>query len=262
MGRSLSTLRFEKVKNPIRVAKRHAKKSAKNPYSVVGEQLSRHRQREDKTQWELAILISELLDIEEILKRHLEPALDASNPYEDAIAHLQHLQTLVAKISRAVSQMREQFDQIDKSWVSETVAQLLNVEAQIGRKVESARRGLSLSQDDLSKLIAEILIDIGVSGPPGRAGISKVERGERRLDLIEAWAAAIALKIGIEDLLPLHFAEMMPRREDLMAGWRSQSVWGNCRTYLNESGSGVLTIAAPLDIEIPQSVFAYALLPS
>lgn len=65
----------------------------------------------------------------------------------------------------------------------------------IGRRVSQARERCGLTQDQLSAHLARI------GTPIDRAGISKIERGARRVFDYELKALARVLKVGTEWLL-------------------------------------------------------------
>jgi hypothetical protein len=113
-----------------------------------------------------------------------------------------------------------------------------------------------MTQDQLSIAIDKVLGGIGLSGPPNRAGVSKVERSQRRLDFLEACAVAIALKINLEDLLPPSLAVLLPKQRDRMRGWQPFTIWGHCRQYSNASQSGVITIASEQGAALPLQAIA------
>lgn len=243
------------VKRPDRIGDRTLRKMS--PHAEVGTHLRYLRECSEKTQWELAEAITDLLDLRSLLERQLPQQL-AIAPYLDA----DRLETVKIQFSHIVSlasRVRSILQTSESAWISEAVSEILNVEKQIGRQIELARKRVGLTQDQLHYRIGEVLGQIGIAGPPGRAGVSKVERGARRMDLIEAWAAAIVFKCDISEILPPSYAALLPYNPDPMKGWHVYTLLGNCRQFRHTTNKGILTLASKGASQAPREVLNRAL---
>lgn len=207
------------------------------------------------TQWQLADQIAKLLETQRLLDSQL-PKLTQSKERPFDANELETLRAVVLQILQLCRELRQSIKSTESAWIHDAISELLNIEQQIGSQVEAARNKSGLTQDELSHRIGEILQIVDTAGPPGRAGISKVERGERRLDLLEAWAAAIALEINIEKLLPPQLSELLPNHPDPMRGWHPCSAWHNCRQFRHDQKPGVITVACDDGVSIPVRVLA------
>jgi transcriptional regulator with XRE-family HTH domain len=242
------------VKNPVRIAKR----ILQNPHTEIGGKLRDHRLNAEMTQWELASAIADILDTKRLLLLHLKRrSQNEAATFVDS-TDLDFVQQQFQALIGICSQVKTVLACSQQEWVNEAITQLLNVEQQVGDQIEAARRKQGLTQDQLSAAIDKVLELVGMSGPPNRAGISKVERGERRVDLLEGCAAAIALKIELEELLPAGLAALLPQKHDLMRGWHPFTIWDNCRQYEHDRNEGILTIVCEPGLEIPLRAIALA----
>lgn len=79
-----------------------------------------------------------------------------------------------------------------------------NPHLEVGRRLQNIRSDRDMSQEDLSDMINEILINVGAIGLPicGQSAISKVEAGVRSLSFLEGMAAAKVLGVDPEVLAP------------------------------------------------------------
>lgn len=241
------------MRNPLRIAKRKLRKE--DPYITVGNQVRREREQAEMTQWQLADQIAQLLETRKLLEGLL-PQHDALKEHPISVMDLEAVKQVAQDILQLCRIVRSVVRTTEAGWINATIAELLNIEQQIGAQVEAARDRVGLTQEQLSIYIGNILQVVDTAGPPGRAGISKVERGERRLDLLEAWAAAIALQTSIDKLLPPQLADMLPNQPDPMRGWHPCSAWHNCRQFRHTNKPGVVTIAVDDGVNIPVKVLA------
>lgn len=238
------------MKNPVRIAKRHLKSKHSNPNLEIGLQLWKSRENRDLTQWELASAVTQLLDLQRIIDGQLADVLDES-PYPIDATQLDsvkfELGLTLAKLSNLHSFLRNQ----ETQWIDDAIASILNVEVQIGRQLERARKDAKLTQDQLSERVTRQLNAIDTPGPPGRAGISKIERGERRMDLLEAWAISIVLQQELGSLLPHRLAKLLPATIDPVSHWHPVAVYGNTRQYRSEGDRKLASIACESGLSIP-----------
>lgn len=126
---------------------------------------------------------------------------------------------------------------------------LLNPDNSIGARVEQFRVEKGWSQDRLAQEMDEVLSLIKLQAPPGKAGISKIERGARSLDYYEAMALSICL-----ERLPWHFlpeemaakvSEMVDRiSPDPLQHWRQcrSRENGKIRQFQHPHKKGVITM--------------------
>jgi len=244
------------MRNPVRVCNREIKKKAKNPAKIVGENLKVQRESASKTQLELAKAVTDILDVRRLISDHLE---QNQPDYTIPKSTLDFIRKEILWVVNVCNQLEFYFDKADDEWLRITIGKLLNIERLVGVKVEKERKKKSLVQRQLSEKIDNILSELGINGPPNRAGISKVERGERKLDLLEAAAIAIALDIEIKDLLPTEIAAILPIIREPMKGWKPLTVWNNCKVYIHEITPGPLTLCCPEGFEIPKKAIETAL---
>lgn len=134
---------------------------------------------------------------------------------------------------------------------------LLSPDEAIGRQIERIRTERGWTQGQLADEIGKILHSVNIMGPPGKAAISKTERGKRRPDAHEVFAAAIALRFLPWDILPLDMrnrihaivVELMP---DPLENWRLVRENGIFKQfeYPGKPERGIITIAGnpPKDV--------------
>jgi transcriptional regulator with XRE-family HTH domain len=241
------------MRNPVRVTKRAIKKQ--NPIKVVGENLRDRREESNITQLQLAKAVTDILDVRRLITSYFNK-IEPDYVIDEGV--LLCIRQQILHIIEICNRIEPYFDQLEENWIRDAISRLLNVERLVGIRVERKRKDKGLVQRQLSEKIDAILAELGMAGPPNRAGISKVERGERRLDLLEACAVAIALNIELDTLLPPEIAVLLPRDNNPMKGWQPLTAWGNCRVYKNEMEPGVLTIATPDGHEVPDSAIELA----
>lgn len=238
------------MKNPVRIAKRHLQKKHANPNLEIGLQLWKSRENRDLTQWELASAVTQLLDLQKLIDGQLGDILDESS-YPIAPSALEiikfELGLTIAKLTELNLFLRNQ----ETQWIDSAIAFILNIEVQVGKQLERARKEAKLTQDQLSERVTKQLDLIDTPGPPGRAGISKIERGERRMDLLEAWAIAIALQQELGSLLPHRLAKLLPATIDPVSHWHPVAVYGNTRQYRSEGDRKLASIACESGLSIP-----------
>ena len=237
------------MRNPVRITNRALKKERKkNPALIVGEKLRTYREKSGKTQLELAKAVTDILDVRRIINEHFDKKGD--DYIIDAMT-LQFLRNEILWVVGVCNKLETIFGDLEDEWIRDTLSSLLNVERLIGARVERERTRKGLVQRQLSEKIDRILGEYGTAGPPNRAGISKVERGERGLDLVEAAALAIALNIELEVLLPEEIVSLLPKTSDPLKNWNPLTVWDECRVYHSNIFPGCLTLCAPEGFEVP-----------
>jgi transcriptional regulator with XRE-family HTH domain len=251
------------VKNTVRIGKRkfNNKQQHSNPNLEIGAQLWKCRENQDLTQWELASAVTEMLNLQNIVGGQIQDVLSDRN-YPIAVDALEVIQFNLKQTLAELAKLRSFLQEEELQWINSAIAYILNVEIQIGRQLEQARREGGLTQEQLWILVSRQLETIEAPGPPGRAGISKIERGERRIDLLEAWAIAIVLKRPISSLLPPRLVKLLPEEVDSLSEWHPVAAYGRCRQYRGADGTGLASIACPTGVTIPtdfaRKVFAGA----
>lgn len=239
------------MKNTIRQGKRKFNKLHTNPNGEIGNHLWKSRESKDLTQWQLAAAVTEMLDLQRIVGGQINLVLaEREHPIKpEALESIRfNLQSTIATLKKLRDFLVEQEDQ----WIDSAIAYILNIEIQVGRMLERSRKEAGLTQEQISAKVIRQLETIDTPGPPGRAGISKIERGERRMDLLEAWAIAIVLQKPIGSLLPERLMRLLPPENDLTQEWHPVAVYGDCRQYRSDDGK-LASIAMPRGITPPDS---------
>jgi transcriptional regulator with XRE-family HTH domain len=239
------------VKNTVRIGKRKFKnRQHTNPNLEIGVQLWKCRENQDLTQWELASAVTEMLNLQKIVGGQIQDVLN-DRDYPIATDALEVIQFNLKQTLAALAKLRDFLQEEEEQWINSAIAYILNVEVQIGRQLEQARREGGLTQEQLWIQVSRQLETVEAPGPPGRAGISKIERGERRIDLLEAWAISIVLKRPISSLLPPRLVKLLPPEVDSLSEWHPVAVYGRCRQYRSADGIKLASIACSGGMPVP-----------
>ncbi len=223
------------MKNTIRQGKRKFNKLHTNPNSEVGNRLWKNRESKDLTQWQLAAAVTELLDLQRVVGEQINSVL-AEREYPIKPDALESIQFALQSTIVSLRSLRDFLVDQEDTWIDSAIAYILNIEIQVGKMLERSRKQKGLTQEQISSKVIRQLQTIDTPGPPGRAGISKIERGERRMDLLEAWAISIVLQIPISSLLPERLMRLLPPDNDILHEWHPVAVYGHCRQYRNDNG--------------------------
>lgn len=237
------------MKNTIRQGRRKFNKLHANPNSEIGDRLWKSRESKDLTQWQLAESVTDLLDLQRIVSGQINSVL-AERDYPIKPEALESIQFALQSTIVSLNKLRGFLVNQETNWIDSAIAYILNIEIQVGRMLVRARRESKLTQEEISAKVVRQLDMIHIPGPPGRAGISKIERGERRMDLLEAWAIAIVLQRPISSLLPERLMRLLPPDNDVLYNWHPVAVYGHCRQYRRDDGK-LASISMPSGIVPP-----------
>ena len=152
---------------------------------------------------------------------------------------------------RLRDERRDRF--LSQDELSLKIADLLRPEVMAGLTLERLRVERGYTQEELTQRMNIILGEIASNGPPSRMALSKVERGRRRIDLLEGLAAAIALEVDIWQLVPEELAVL--RRDRPVS---PMSLWhllpghdGQCYTFRHRDRQQLLTLVPAEPLKIP-----------
>ena len=242
------------MKNTLRQGKRQFNKTHANPNSEIGDRLWKSREGVGLTQWQLAAAVTDLLDLQKIVGGQINHVLEErEHPIKpEALESIRfNLQSTIATLR----ELRKYIDEQEDEWIDKAIAFILNIEVQVGRVLERSRREVGLTQEQISAKVISQLQIIDTPGPPGRAGISKIERGERRMDLLEAWAIAIVLQRPISALLPDKLRRLLPPENSVLYEWHPVAAYGyrggSCRQYRSDQGK-LASVSTPHGVSTPE----------
>jgi transcriptional regulator with XRE-family HTH domain len=146
--------------------------------------------------------------------------------------------------ARVIKNIRQDSDLSQEDLVS-----LIN--EMLARTIALIRTEKGITQEQLSEETNKILAQYKHAGVPGKAGISKIERNNRQILLIEGLAIAMALGIPVTDLAPPEMTAQLVALVNPMEGYQLVTATKEIKKYRHPNKALPITIYCDPGLEIP-----------